>query len=204
MNQKVLQENLINQRIKKGLTQKQLATELNYSDKVISKWERGESIPNVEVLSEIADFYETTIDNLIGRVPRTETTSAEVIKLETIKTENPSFMGLLFIVPFASFTGVALIIDLFIPLSFLLLSVALIFYSFILAKASFETQYKGNQIRVKNRAFKVTIHINDEIVLVDKSVLAINPVREVTYNDMIFKFEFKNAAFIYVNIYVID
>ena len=33
-----------------GLTQLQLAEKLNYSDKAVSKWERGESLPDVAVL----------------------------------------------------------------------------------------------------------------------------------------------------------
>lgn len=44
------------------MTQAELAERLNYSDKAISKWERGESIPDVLVLKEIADLFSVTVD----------------------------------------------------------------------------------------------------------------------------------------------
>lgn len=205
MNQRELQQNIINFRIQKGLTQKQLASELNYSDKVISKWERGESLPNVEVLSELASFFNTSVDFLIGRNENNFSIDHEILKLESIKTESPSFLELLFILPFAMFAGASAISihSLFSP-SFFLLGISIVIYSFILAKSTFETQYKGNQIKVKNRAFKVTIYVNDEVVLVDKSVFRVNPVREIIYDQLTFKFEFKNATSIKCNIYVID
>ena len=50
----------------KKLTQEELATKLNYSDKAVSKWERGESLPDVSILYEIAKFFGTTVDKLIS------------------------------------------------------------------------------------------------------------------------------------------
>ncbi|HBL85016.1 MAG: hypothetical protein A2Y17_02225 [Clostridiales bacterium GWF2_38_85] len=47
------------------LTQAELAEKLNYSDKAISKWERGESIPDVAVLKQIADMFGVTVDYLL-------------------------------------------------------------------------------------------------------------------------------------------
>ncbi len=49
-----------------GLTQLGLAEELNYSDKAISKWERGESIPDVTVLKKLADRFGVTVDYLLA------------------------------------------------------------------------------------------------------------------------------------------
>ena len=46
------------------LTQLELAEKFNYSDKSISKWEKGESLPSVEVLCELAQFYGVTLDYL--------------------------------------------------------------------------------------------------------------------------------------------
>ena len=48
-----------------GLTQLQLAEKLNYSDKAVSKWERGESLPDVYVLCELAKLYGVTLDYLV-------------------------------------------------------------------------------------------------------------------------------------------
>ena len=43
-----------------------LAEKLNYSDKSVSKWERGESLPDIYILSQIADLYGITVSALIG------------------------------------------------------------------------------------------------------------------------------------------
>lgn len=61
-----LAQNLIKYRKATNLTQAELAEKLNYSDKAVSKWERGESVPDLYVLKQLADFYGTTIDSLIG------------------------------------------------------------------------------------------------------------------------------------------
>lgn len=61
-----LAKNLVTYRKNAGLTQIELAEKLNYSDKAVSKWERGESVPDLCVLKQIADFYKITIDTLIS------------------------------------------------------------------------------------------------------------------------------------------
>lgn len=47
------------------LTQAEFAEKLNYSDKAVSKWERGESIPDIIVLKQIADMAGVTVDFLL-------------------------------------------------------------------------------------------------------------------------------------------
>lgn len=49
------------------MTQIELAEKLNYSDKAISKWERGESVPDIAVLKAIADLFGVSVDYLISR-----------------------------------------------------------------------------------------------------------------------------------------
>ncbi len=49
-----------------GLTQGELAEDLSYSDKAVSKWERAESLPDVFTLSRIAELFSVTVDELIG------------------------------------------------------------------------------------------------------------------------------------------
>ena len=63
---KTISKNLIRYRKMNNLTQMELAVALNYSDKAISKWERGESLPDIYVLSLIADFYNITVNDLIS------------------------------------------------------------------------------------------------------------------------------------------
>ncbi len=47
------------------MTQAELADKLCYSDKAISKWERGESIPDVFTLKQVADLFSVTVDYLL-------------------------------------------------------------------------------------------------------------------------------------------
>lgn len=64
---KIVAENIIKVRTSLSMTQAQLGEELSYSDKSVSKWERGESIPDVYVLKHIADLAGVTVDYLISR-----------------------------------------------------------------------------------------------------------------------------------------
>lgn len=52
-------------RKQQGLTQAELAEKLNYSDKAISKWERGESIPDVLTLMVLAEQFDTDVNALL-------------------------------------------------------------------------------------------------------------------------------------------
>ena len=47
-------------------TQLELANELNYSDKSVSKWERGEGLPDLEVTAQIAGILGVTVSDLIA------------------------------------------------------------------------------------------------------------------------------------------
>ncbi len=60
-------KNLIYYRKKLGLTQLQLANKLNYSDKAISKWENGDTLPDIVVFSCIADFFKISVNDLIKK-----------------------------------------------------------------------------------------------------------------------------------------
>ena len=48
-----------------GITQLELAEELNYSDKAVSKWERGESVPDIVTLKQLADRFSVSVDYLL-------------------------------------------------------------------------------------------------------------------------------------------
>ena len=49
-----------------GMTQAELAERLCYSDKAVSKWERGDSVPDVGVLKDVADLFGVTLDALVS------------------------------------------------------------------------------------------------------------------------------------------
>lgn len=59
-------KNIASYRKQAGLTQAGLAEKLNYSDKAVSKWERGESIPDVITLAQLADLFEVTVNELVA------------------------------------------------------------------------------------------------------------------------------------------
>lgn len=59
-------KNIASYRKRLGLTQAGLAEKLNYSDKAVSKWERGESIPDVITLAQLAELFEITVNELVA------------------------------------------------------------------------------------------------------------------------------------------
>ena len=63
---RIIAQNIADLRRDAGMTQLELAARLNYSDKAVSKWERGESVPDILVLKSIADLYGVTVDYLIA------------------------------------------------------------------------------------------------------------------------------------------
>jgi len=65
---KIIGENLSDLRKKEKLTQLELAEKFNYSDKSISKWEKGETLPDIEVLQELCDFYGVSLDYLTHEI----------------------------------------------------------------------------------------------------------------------------------------
>ncbi|MBE6631912.1 MAG: helix-turn-helix transcriptional regulator [Ruminococcaceae bacterium] len=74
-----------------GLTQADLAEKLNYSDKAVSKWERGESLPDIVILKQIADLFGVSIDALIGE--DTVQTAAVSVKENDRKEEKKPARG---------------------------------------------------------------------------------------------------------------
>lgn len=61
----IIADNIQNLRKQNKMTQAELAQKLNYTDKAISKWERGESIPDIGVLKKLADMFGVTVDYLL-------------------------------------------------------------------------------------------------------------------------------------------
>lgn len=63
-------KNLTHYRKQLGLTQIELAEKLNYSDKSISKWERGDGLPDLAVTVQLAEIFGLTVNDLIAEKPR--------------------------------------------------------------------------------------------------------------------------------------
>ena len=70
-------------RKQKGFSQEELANRLNVSRQTISKWEVGESTPDMENLVAISELFEISLDELVlDKVPKEADTSAQVVKSE--------------------------------------------------------------------------------------------------------------------------
>ena len=57
--------NIASYRKRNSLTQAGLAERLNYSDKAVSKWERGESVPDVITMVQLAEQFDITVNDLL-------------------------------------------------------------------------------------------------------------------------------------------
>lgn len=53
-------------RKQRGMTQSELGYQLNYSDKAISKWERGESVPDSYTVYKIAELFGVSVDEILS------------------------------------------------------------------------------------------------------------------------------------------
>ena len=58
--------NIIRLRTNAGMTQAKLGAALNYSDKTISKWERGDALPDAYVLTQMAEIFGVTVDYILS------------------------------------------------------------------------------------------------------------------------------------------
>lgn len=63
-------KNLMHYRKLLGLTQTELAEKLNYSDKSISKWERGDGLPDLTVTAQISEIFGLTLNDMVADKPR--------------------------------------------------------------------------------------------------------------------------------------
>jgi len=75
-------------RKQKGLSQEELANRLNVSRQTVSKWEIGDSTPDMEKLAAISDLFEISLDELVlGKEPNTDNTAASKSELINVLNE---------------------------------------------------------------------------------------------------------------------
>ena len=70
----IIAKNICKYRKNAKLTQNELAEKLNFSDKSVSKWERGESLPDVNVLMSMCKIFNITLNDIVGENIATPTT----------------------------------------------------------------------------------------------------------------------------------
>ena len=78
MNQIKIGEFLKELRKEKGITQEQLAEQLNVSRRSVSRWETGSNLPDVDILIEMADYYEVDLRELIDGERKSEKMNEEM------------------------------------------------------------------------------------------------------------------------------
>lgn len=66
----------------KNLSQPELASYINVSDRSISAWERGITLPNMETAIKLADFFNVATDYLMDRETHGEQTDPNIISLQ--------------------------------------------------------------------------------------------------------------------------
>ncbi len=110
-------------RKEKSMTQKELASRLLVSDKAVSKWETGNSMPDITLLVPLADVLEVTVTELLEckRIEKTDSLDADrtdeiVKKVITLSEEEQNLFRmnrkkrLLFLVPVIAFACVETIL----------------------------------------------------------------------------------------------
>lgn len=61
----IFSKNITRLRNMHNLTQFELGAKINYSDKAVSRWERGEAIPDAKVLVQLSEIFGVTVDDLL-------------------------------------------------------------------------------------------------------------------------------------------
>lgn len=103
--------NIAERRKRAGLTQAGLAERLNYSDKAVSKWERGESVPDVLTMIQLAELFGVRVDDLLQDPALSGSLSEEEPKkplaskrvIQALSTTLVWFVALFFFVVISSF-----------------------------------------------------------------------------------------------------
>lgn len=74
--------NIASLRKRCGMTQAELAQRLNYSDKAVSKWERGDSVPDVLTLLQLGELFGVSLEKLVSEDVCDDNTEVSVKKPE--------------------------------------------------------------------------------------------------------------------------
>lgn len=72
----IIGNNIAVYRKRAGMTQADLAQKLNFTDKAVSKWERGDSVPDVATLVALAELFDITVNDLL--------VESEILPLEPV------------------------------------------------------------------------------------------------------------------------
>lgn len=124
---------LLKLRKEKSLTQNELALKLGVTYQAVSRWENGDSIPDIDSLGNIADFYNISIDDILQRTQSKEEDKQQLVtskgnsgKLAFSLFVSGNMLGLLSVVLisiYASLINAGLFRDILFFMAFLLLAI---------------------------------------------------------------------------------
>jgi transcriptional regulator with XRE-family HTH domain len=165
MDKNMISVNIIKYRKANGLTQKQLAEKLNYSDKVISKWERNESLPDIIALSKLAECFNISVDELIGQSVQHEKEQTDKVTL--IHHKKPSEWLIYSIIPFIIVWLYQIVHG---PMVFALASIIfamlLFIYAILISHHGWRAVYLDHEILIINKPSHASLYIDG--ILVDR------------------------------------
>lgn len=90
----IIAKNLTELRKKHKLTQGALAERLNYSDKAISRWERAETLPDIEVLCQICELYGVKFEYLLQKEQPEDAKNPYVNEKDTVSKISISLIAM--------------------------------------------------------------------------------------------------------------
>ena len=163
MDNNLVAKNLVMYRKSKNLTQMELAEKINYSDKVISKWERGESLPGIEALKILADFYEITVDDLISNQEIiSENKRTSLVAMKQVKGAGKLFKWSVLVLAIVWMMTIALGPEAFVVGGVIFL-IYWILYSLLVVVSEYQGEFDGHSIKVKTSPGGIKLYIDSEL-----------------------------------------
>ena len=90
-----LSNRLLEQRKIKGISQEELANEIGVSRQAVSKWESGQSVPDIEKLLCLSDFYNVSLDYLVKGIPSNNAQRSYDLRIFSIIATAINILGLI-------------------------------------------------------------------------------------------------------------
>ena len=180
----MIKDIILKRRKELNMTQAQLANKLNVSDKVISKWETGRSIPNTYILNDLAKALEISLQELLEQA--TTDIKSEEFESEAIFKYN-SLIAIVGVIQIASLLFILLgryLYNINNYVGYSLLSYILgIIGLLISGVVYFIFSRKYNELYLKNKIFKSA---NDKILWFDLLLISVCIIIFVALHGLIF------------------
>lgn len=138
--QKIVFDEKINKlRFKRKMTQGELGNMLGVSNKTISKWEMGVSLPDIETLVKLAEFFNISLDELVLNKKNCYNVSAKDDKMENTKKTNDDIIKVI-LASLSLAMGICVIVTfslgkISIPTSLIMLSLGIVSLSLYLLRS---------------------------------------------------------------------